>query len=383
LAAKVAAVKVGEDLARAVDQCVEHLGGWSGFVGRGESIVLKPNLVAPRRADTGATTNLGLLALLADRVRDCGGYPLILETPGLEYRLDEVWRFFDLPSLARAHGARLLFPDAHDWVSLKIPGGRVLKRAKVHRAAVEHRIFNLAKLKTHLITGATLAMKNLMGVCHDDTKRAMHIVGIHDAVVDLNRVLTPALNLIDGTVGMEGDGAVYGLPRSVGMLVASKSALATDVVGLELMGLGVEKVAHVALARAVFGTPEIDSKGDVFSRGGFLPPRVSKLYLFAYRMMYVIDFWFHRPGGMHFNEFLYRRNIVGTRPQIVKDRCDGCARCLEFCPIPQCLDLHHKRINMRECLRCLQCLDACPRQAFVTRGLSGNRREVRERALSE
>jgi uncharacterized protein (DUF362 family) len=34
---------------------------------------------------------------------------------------------------------------------------------------------------------------------------------------------------------MEGDGAVYGILKKVGMLIAEKNALTTDLVGLELV----------------------------------------------------------------------------------------------------------------------------------------------------
>jgi len=97
---KVVLRRTEKSLARALDSVVEYLGGWKSLVSRGETLVLKPNLVAPRHARTGATTSLELLALLAERLRDMGAYPAILETPGMEYSLEETWRFFDLPALA-------------------------------------------------------------------------------------------------------------------------------------------------------------------------------------------------------------------------------------------------------------------------------------------
>jgi uncharacterized protein (DUF362 family) len=209
----VAIARTERNLARGVDTVVEHLGGWSSFAVKGETIVLKPNLVAPRHAKTGATTSLELLALVAERLKDLGAHPALLETPGMEYRVEETWRFFDLPALARSSGAKILPTDDKQWVSTKIPQARVLKKARLHLAVLEHPIFNLAKLKTHIITTATLSMKNLMGICHDATKRAMYILGIHWCIVDLNRLVQPALNVIHGTVGMEGSGPSNVFPK--------------------------------------------------------------------------------------------------------------------------------------------------------------------------
>jgi uncharacterized protein (DUF362 family)/ferredoxin len=370
---KVVLRRTEKSLSKALDSVVEHLGGWKSLVSRGETIVLKPNLVAPRHARTGATTSLELLALLAERLRDMGVYPAILETPGMEYRLKETWRFFDLPALARSHGADLLSVDSNDWVSVPIQGGKVLRRARVHRAALENRIINLPKLKTHIITGATLAMKNLMGMCHDDTKRSMHVLGIHRSIVDLNRLITPALNLIDGTVGMEGDGAVYGIPKKVGMLIAGKNPLAADLVGLELMGISMEEVPHLKFAGEEFGLPDIVKIGDGFVQDQFVTPRPSKAYLLGYRMLYVVDSCFYPLKGVHFNEYLYRKGVVGTRPYIIKDLCNSCGDCVAICPAPKCLNLDRKTIDMAGCLRCLECVDSCIPKAIEIKGVSGNR----------
>jgi len=373
---KVVSIRTEKGVARALDAVVEHLGGWKSFASRGETIVLKPNLVAPRHSDTGATTSLELLALLVERLRDLGAYPVILETPGMEYRLEETWQFFDLPAFASSHGAELLSVNSNDWVSVQIAGGKVLKRARVHRAVLEHRIINLPKLKTHIITGATLSMKNLMGICHDDTKRSMHVLGIHRSIVDLNRLIVPVLNLIDGTVGMEGDGAVYGVPKKVGMLIAGKNALAADLAGLELMGISIEEIPHLKFAGEEFGVPDTEKVGDVLVQDQFLAPRPSKAYLLGYRLLYVIDSCFYPLTGIHFNEYLYRKGIVGTRPYIMKRVCDSCGECLENCPLPICIDLIKQRIIIKKCLRCLECIAACTRNAIKVKGISGKKRNL-------
>ena len=370
---KVATASTDDNIAKALDAVIEKIGGWRSVAASGETIVLKPNLVAPRHAQTGATTSLELLALVAERLKDLGVQPVILETPGMEYRLEETWRFFDLPAFARFHGASLLSTDSKQWVAVAVPGGKVLKRARVHRSVLEHRIFNMPKLKTHIITGVTLSMKNLMGICHDDTKRSMHVLGIHRSIVDLNRLVTPVINLIDGAVGMEADGAVYGIPKKLGILLAGNNALASDLAALELMGLRLETVPHLRYAVKDFGIPLIEKRGDGVVPETFLAPNPGKAYLLGYRLLYVVDLFFHRFKGMHFNEYLYRRGIAGTRPYLVKDRCDRCGECREACPVPQCLDLSSKRININECLRCLECEAVCPHGAIKIKGVSGNK----------
>jgi uncharacterized protein (DUF362 family) len=72
-----------------------------------------------------------------------------------------------------------------------------------------------------------------MWIHRDDTGRAMHILGVHRSIADPYSLMQFALYLADGRVGRKGDLAVYEILKKVGMLIALKNALVTDLVGLE------------------------------------------------------------------------------------------------------------------------------------------------------
>lgn len=45
------------------------------------------------------------------------------------------------------------------------------------------------------------------------------------------------LAIMDAIVGMEGDGSAQGTPRKVGVVLASKSCVALDVIASQVIGL--------------------------------------------------------------------------------------------------------------------------------------------------
>ena len=75
-------------------------------------------------------------------------------------------------------------------------------------------VISLPKLKTHHWAGATLSLKNLFGtlpgICYGWPKNELHWRGIDNSIVDIALTRTPDLAIVDGIVGMEGDGPLNG-----------------------------------------------------------------------------------------------------------------------------------------------------------------------------
>ena len=78
-------------------------------------------------------------------------------------------------------------------------------------------LVSMPKMKTHHWVGVTLAMKNLFGVmpgiAYGWPKNVLHQAGIPGSIVDINAAVHPHLAIVDGIVGMEGDGPIMGTPR--------------------------------------------------------------------------------------------------------------------------------------------------------------------------
>ena len=72
----------------------------------------------------------------------------------------------------------------------------------------------MAKMKTHHWVGATLSMKNLFGVVPSGIygwpKNVLHWAGIDESIADLHAAFPRHFAIVDGIVGMEGNGPIQG-----------------------------------------------------------------------------------------------------------------------------------------------------------------------------
>lgn len=119
-------------------------------------------------------------------------------------------------------------------------------------------IVSMAKMKTHHWAGVTLSMKNLFGVMPGSyygwPKNVLHWAGINQAVFDINATVKPHFAIVDGVVGMQGDGPIMGDPKNSGLLVMGRSLPAVDATCARLMGIDPKKVPHLAAASRHLGT---------------------------------------------------------------------------------------------------------------------------------
>ncbi|HKT34523.1 MAG TPA: DUF362 domain-containing protein [Nitrospira sp.] len=110
-------------------------------------------------------------------------------------------------------------------------------------------IVSVAKMKTHHWTGATLSMKNLFGVMpgiyYGWPKNVLHAAGIQNSILDINATLKPHFAIVDGIVGMEGDGPIMGDPKKVGVLVMGRNLAAVDATCCRIMGIDPYKVSYL------------------------------------------------------------------------------------------------------------------------------------------
>jgi uncharacterized protein (DUF362 family) len=110
------------------------------------------------------------------------------------------------------------------------------------------------KLKTHHWAGATLSLKNLFGIlpgiCYGWPKNELHWRGIPNSVIDIALSCTPHLAIVDGIMGMEGDGPLAGTAKHVGALVMGVDLVAVDATCCRLMKLMPERLPTLLFAAA-------------------------------------------------------------------------------------------------------------------------------------
>lgn len=113
-------------------------------------------------------------------------------------------------------------------------------------------IVSVAKMKTHHWAGVTLSMKNLFGVMpgiyYGWPKNVLHHAGIENSILDITATLKPHFAIVDGIVGMEGDGPIMGTPKKVGVVVMGRNLAAVDATCSRVMGVDPHKVSYLSRA---------------------------------------------------------------------------------------------------------------------------------------
>jgi uncharacterized protein (DUF362 family)/Pyruvate/2-oxoacid:ferredoxin oxidoreductase delta subunit len=376
----IAITRTFDGIEEAAHRVIEQVGGMESVIRGAKIAILKPNLVAGRNASTGSTTSFALMKAVAEEVRACGAEPVLCETPGTEFDREATYTILGVEKFCAENGIRILRIDPEggeaDWMELRPAGARKLRRFRVPRILQEARLINLPVLKTHVVSTMTLSMKNPMGILPRPDRRSMHTLGIGQCIVDMNFGIKPDLNIIDGSVGQDGEGPLYGDKADLQVMIAGRDSLATDLVACQVVGVKPRAVPHLKLALEQMGKPSWQIVGeDVGVIRKFRLPEQKALYRFIFWMMYPLDYpytWI-AERGKHLCTTLYSTGLVGTRPQINEEKCTHCGVCVDACPLPNVIDLKTLKVDPKTCQRCLLCYEACPEGAISVKGYSGAR----------
>ena len=113
-------------------------------------------------------------------------------------------------------------------------------------------LVSLPKMKTHHWVGATLSMKNLFGIVpgavYGWPKNVLHWAGINETIADLHNLFPRAFSIVDGIVGMEGNGPIQGTSRAVGVVVAGADPVAVDATCCRIMRIDPLRVGYLQLS---------------------------------------------------------------------------------------------------------------------------------------
>jgi uncharacterized protein (DUF362 family) len=152
--------------------------------------------------------------------------------------------------------------DDVEHVTLKTHASRLKELYLPKTALGVDFLVSMPKLKTHHWAGVTLSLKNMFGIvpgsCYGWPKNVLHWAGIDRAILDINAAARPDFAIVDGILGMEGNGPVQGTPKSCGVLVLGNDPVAVDATCCRVMGLMPERLKHLSRAGTLLGHLKVD-----------------------------------------------------------------------------------------------------------------------------
>ena len=229
---------------------------------RGKRVLLKPNLVEFDSATT-INTHPALVAAALDAFRSLGAAEVrIAEGPGHRrntLELAEAAGYFQaIPDFAN------VFTDLNLDDIARVPFSRPVSRLNSvylpQTALRADLIVSMPKMKTHHWVGATLSMKNFFGLIpgavYGWPKNILHWSGIPECIADLHSLFSRHFAIVDGVIGMEGNGPIQGKPKAAGVIVAGADLVAVDATCCRVMGIDPRRISYLRLAEDAGQTRE-------------------------------------------------------------------------------------------------------------------------------
>jgi len=200
----------------------------------------------------------------------------------------------------------------------------------------------------------TLGVKNTFGFIHALEKAKWHLRAgrnrslFASILIDIHTIASPSITVLDGVVGMDGDGPSSGRPRNLGLLGVSRNAFALDACIEKILGL-----AHPMPITDLAGRHGMLPQYEVVDHGipgieGFMLPKTMEtdwnIPVFAKRLL---------------------RTALLRKPRLIKKACKGCGVCAHVCP-GNALSISKGRpvFNYEQCIRCFCCQEMCPEGAI-------------------
>ncbi len=344
----------------ALFRSVELLGGIGRYVRPGDRVLIKPNLISAREPDEAVCTHPEIVRAAVRLVKKAGGRVLVGDSPGSFLATEDIDRVYEksgIKAVAEEEGAELVRFDRPRMIN-----GYAIAETALQASAV----ISLPKLKTHVLTVMTGAVKNTFGMvtghhkveCHRKKPKSKDFAKI---ILDIFELTRPALSITDGVVGMEGDGPTGGSPRRLGLILASRDAVSLDTVVSAVVGLPDHKDIIINEARRR-GAGEAD-----LNKIEVLGEEIEAVKVKGFRFPVTARFAMFIPDFVA--DILMR--VVEFRPFIDEKKCRRCGVCRNSCPVGAItISAEEARIDSESCIRCFCCHEVCPHKAiFLDRNL--------------
>lgn len=337
------------------------------------TIALKLNLVSAMKPDTAGTTHPVVIEALCNILMEKGASVVLGDSPGGPFNgtyLKTVYRICGIEEVAEKTGAKL--NEDFSQRDVFFSDGKIARNITVTNWLCEaDYIINCCKLKTHGMMAMSAAVKNMFGSIPGTMKPEYHFrypkqEDFANMLIDLQEFWKSKMlaHVVDGIVGMEGNGPTAGSPKEIGILMSGTDPYALDLIGGRIIGLECDDVMTMQLAaQRGLGQRNADEvniciSGSHDSLEGYIVDDYELLDNAS-------DLQF---GG---NSFIQKirgklvQSFFASRPEPDKSECIGCKKCEQICPAKAIVMVDNvPQIDRSKCIKCFCCQEFCPKGAM-------------------
>lgn len=356
----------------AIEKGIALLGGWECFVGKEETLLLKPNLLNRAEVDKAVTTHPSVFEAAARNLRKSGYEQIVYgDSPGHPGSVEKTADICGVKTIADS--LHIPLADFSHSKTVEYTRNKITRKFELCQGVLDSdAIINLCKMKTHQLERITGAVKNLFGCVYGLNKGAAHAKypdaeSFAQMLVDLNLLLKARLHIMDAVVAMEGNGPASGNPVKIGLILISSDPVALDATFCRLVDLDPNLVPTVYY-------------GEVFGLGHWKEEEIEVLGIDRLDDYKKPDFDVSRERSTHGKWAVFDKlKVLARKPVIVNSRCIRCGACVTACPVEEKAVFFPEKdkaskeakpvpvYDYRKCIRCYCCQEMCPEKAIVVK----------------
>lgn len=338
-------------------------------------VLIKPNLTLDVPMHRRACTNPHVVSALIDIIRLHGGTPSVGDSSMVGCDTLKAYASSGIKSVCEKKNVTFIDFNRCQPLKIKAQGEFIKKLIVAKELLTFDKIISVPVMKTHVLTGVSLGMKNMKGIQYRDEKIRLHEKGmkmLHVGIVDIVQTITPYLTVIDGSYGQEGEGPVGGNIVNMDVIVASTDVVAADATACRVMGITPYTIPHIALAdkRHIGNIDTITLIGEDLNKVKKIFDYPHSVYKrFKYKLLdYGMDFAAKLKNTTEAKRaYDTIMKLMQTMPRI-HTTCQKCGQCLLVCPHNAITPMYV--IDPSLCKSCMICMEACPYHAIKSKEIS-------------
>lgn len=326
---------------------------------KGKTVFLKVNLLRGAKPSKSVTTHPTFVRAIGGLLIENGYKVLVGDSPAGPFTKNSLKSIYKECGLIKEfENTEIKLNYNIDTVEIRNDENLKLKNFDTFKALIEaDYIINLPKLKTHTMMRYTGAVKNMFGAIVGLVKANYHLklreaenFGHH--LIDISETIKPDFNIMDGIIGMEGDGPSGGDSISSNVILAGKNPYALDKVAIDFIGMEEKEVFTVNLSRKrkLFG--DIEVVGDEIAPMNFKKPKASQVNF--------LPAWLPKPVQIFLLDQFKAKIIFNHK------KCISCGHCLRSCPA-KIINFDENKLpfyDKDKCISCFCCHEVCPEDAI-------------------
>lgn len=243
---KIPATQTYNEIKEGLAGLLVKLGGLDKYVKKGQSVVIKPNVVSDHGLKDGIytggiVTDIWLIRALVEMLLPVAGKVIIAEGSSINRsETGQQFMHYGYDAIVSLDPNKISLVDLNNDVQVEraVPGAKRMTARKIpltlDKADV---IISVPVMKTHFAAVVSLGIKNLQGAVPPLEKYMSHFFGLWQNLVNISHIIKPQLIIIDGLTGQEGFGPLSGTPKQMDVLIGGTNPVAVDAVAMRIMGI--------------------------------------------------------------------------------------------------------------------------------------------------